>query len=289
MRFAAAARLLALAALLATVTIVMHDRSALPCSTTLGACAKSGVQRCDRDLGPWRVARSRSSGLPAERSHSACVLGDLARAAGGDPVVALVPQPVDVSGDTLLSRRSGGAAERQRATIQLAVHSALPDHWVFAVAGRFIDAGDATGCADLDVRPPVNAGYALIGGNWLARPHGFYFERLIDACVYDGTRAACAGTPAFIAHEFAPDERFALDLGLVRDGDTWWLEATVELLEPDGRAPGRALGRMRQRVAAPCWIAPGDPARALVLVIPSPDPPATPGARVEVSDFVWRS
>jgi hypothetical protein len=46
---------------------------------------------------------------------------------------------------------------------------------------------------------------------------------------------------------------------------------------------------MRQQVAAPCWLAPGDPGRALVLVIPHPDPSiATREARVEVARFAWQ-
>ena len=260
------------------------------CRTELGACAQHGLPPCDRRLGPWQVARSAASGLPARRSNSACVLRDTGRAT---PVVAIVPQAPGMSGDTLLSQRVAARRERQHAGVTLAIHGVVPDHWDFAVAGGFLDVDTGSVCSELSFTLPKNTGYALIGGNWEARLHGFYFERLVDACVYDGTRAACGGDAPFIAHEFTTGEVFALDLELRRDGDVWWLDAAVALVEPDpATADGtrrRALGRMRRTVDAPCWLAPDDPGRALVLVIPDHQAAAqVPAARVEVFDFAWR-
>jgi hypothetical protein len=279
-----ATRLLALACVLGSLAILpWADVPPPACRTDRGACAQEGLAPCGLGLGPWQVARSRGSGLPASRSNSACVL----RARGGvGPSVALVPQAEGTSGDTLLSRRQAQHIDRQRASLRLTSRAAVPDHWVFALAGSFLDDGDRTACIGLHVRPPVNAGYALIGGNWAARPHGFYFERLADACVFDGTRSDCGGDAAFIAHEFTPDESFALDLALRREADRWWLEATVGLDDAGGR---RELGHMRRAVPAPCWLAADDPGRALVLVIPAADAARqAPDARVEVVDFAWR-
>jgi hypothetical protein len=275
-------RVAVLACVLAVLAGVLADRATtLPCRTDGGPCARPGLPQCDRTLGPWHVTRSDSSGLPAARSHSACVL------AASRPVVAIVPQARGVSGDTLLSRRAASHAHRQRARVTLATRGALPDHWAFAVAGGFLDVDTRVGCGNLAVRPPVNAGYALIGGNWQARPHGFYFERLADAFVYDDT-ASGSGEAAWLPHEFVPGETFALDLAMTCAGEACWLAATVALLEGEHGAEPRSLGRMRRAVAAPCWLAPDDPGRALVLVIPEHDGAAgAPDTRVEVSDFAW--
>jgi len=254
------------------------------CRTELGACRSAAAPRCGLDLDDWRVTRSLTSGLPIDRSHSACV-----RAAG---VVAVVPQPPDVSGDTLVAREPAARRDEQRARIRLDVVGSMPDHWAFGVAGTFLDVDTPHGCDDLVVRPPVNAAYALIGGNWQSRPHGFYFERLADACVYDGEDPDCAGEHAFVAHEFSAGESFALDLALRTADGAHWLEAAVAAIEPDpsGNPSGRhrALGRMRQRVDAPCWLASGATGSALVVVIPDPDPATHgPESRVEVSGFAW--
>jgi hypothetical protein len=279
-----AVRLLALVCVCgATALALVSDGRVAACRSARGACAVAGLPACGLELGPWQVVRSRTSTLPAALSGSTCVL----RGADGEraAVMAFVPHPAAMSGDTLLSRHTAAAAERQHARLSLTAHGGVPDHWVFALAGSFIDVDSATRCADLKIRPPVNAGYALIGGNWEARPHGFYFERLADACVYDGRRPECGGEAPFIAHEFHPGESFALDLALQRDGSTWWLAAEIAARDASGGA--RALGRMRRAVPAPCWVTAQDPGRALVLVIPSPDSPDDPDERVEVSDFAW--
>ncbi|MBM4243257.1 MAG: hypothetical protein FJ148_05495 [Deltaproteobacteria bacterium] len=161
-----------------------------------------------------------------------------------------------------------------------------PDHWDFAVAGAFLDVGDRHACGGLAITPPRNAGYALIAGNWERRPHGFYFERLADACVYDGRDPACPGEHAFLAHEFVPDESFVLDLALARHDDAWWLVATVA--SPDDGTGTRELGHMRLRVDEPCWLAEDDAGRAAVIVIPGADPATLRhGTRVDVSEFAW--
>lgn len=265
------------------------------CASPVRACAQDGVARCGTTLGPWRVARSRTSGLDPAHAHSACILAAAQPASGAAsdaPVVSILPQPIDVSGDTLLSRTPAPRLDAQRAAVRIDVRGSLPDHWDFAVAGGFLDVGDAHGCDGLAIAPPRNAGYALIAGNWERRPHGFYFERLADACVYDGRDPACPGEHAFVAHEFVPDESFLLDLALVRRDDGWWLDATVASPADgaNGAAGGvRELGRMRLRVAAPCWLASGDPGRAAVIVIPHPDPAThRPETRVDVSGFAWR-
>lgn len=251
---------------------------------------QDGVPRCGATLGPWRIARSRTSGLDPARSHSACILAaaqPAGAASGGDPVVSILPQPLDVSGDTLLSRAPAARRDAQRAVVRVDVVGSLPDHWDFAVAGAFLDAGDTHRCHGVTLEPPRNAGYALIAGNWEARPHGFYFERLLDACVYDGANPACPGEHAFLAHDFAPDESFALDLSLDARDDGWWLDATVAALAHG--APAREIGHMRLRVEEPCWLAAGDPGRAAVIVIPGSDPGTyVAGTRVDVSDFAWR-
>ena len=267
------------------------------CSTALGACRQPAAPPCGLRLGDWRVARSRSSGLPADRSHSACILAATAAPAGAsderrDHVVSVLPQPAAVSGDTLVSLVPAARRDAQRAAVRLDVIGSLPDHWAFAVAGAFLDVDTPHGCDDLTIRLPVNAGYALIGGNWQDRPHGFYFERLADACVYDGTRPACAGEFGFVAHEFAAGESFALDLALRAEGAGFWLDAEIAALAPAGGSASapqhRLLGRMRQRVAAPCWLAPGAPGHAVLVVIPDPDPAThTPATRVDVSRFAW--
>ena len=204
-------------------------------------------------------------------------------------MVSVLPQPIEVSGDTLLSRASAARRDAQRATVRVDVVGSLPDHWDVAVAGAFLDVGDAHGCTGLDVVPPRNAGYALIAGNWEKRPHGFYFERLVDACVYDGMNPACPGEHAFLAHEFAPDESFVLDVALDRRDDGWWLDATVASRTPGSTAETREIGRMRLRVAEPCWLAAGDAGRAAVIVIPGSDPRTyLPTTRVDVSHFSWR-
>lgn len=285
MSFASALRLVALACVLGSIASLLRTDDALrPCRTDHGACARDDVPRCGQRLGPWQIARSRGSGLPPSRSNSACLLRERT---DGAPVVAIVPQAEGTSGDTLLSRLRAPAGDRQRASVRLSTRAAVPDHWAFAVAGSFLDDDARTSCAGLAVHPPVNAGYALIGGNWEARPHGFYFERLADACVFDGKRPECGGAAPFVAHEFVPGEIYALDLALRREAADWSLAATIELVDDDGRR--RELGRMRWPVAPPCWLAPGDPGRALVLVIPAPDAARqAPDARVEVVDFAWR-
>lgn len=277
----------------AAVLALRAPAASLACASTVRACAQSGAPLCGATLGPWRVARSRTSGLDPAHSHSACILRSAqpadAAAHGDAPVVSVLPQPIEVSGDTLLSRTSAARRDAQRATVRIDVVGSLPDHWDVAVAGAFLDVGDAHGCTGLDVVPPRNAGYALIAGNWEKRPHGFYFERLLDACVYDGMNPACPGEPAFLAHEFAPDESFALDVALHRRDDGWWLDATVASRTPGSTAETREIGRMRLRVAEPCWLAAGDTGRAAVIVIPGSDPRTyLPTTRVDVSDFSWR-
>lgn len=266
------------------------------CASPVRACAQPAVPRCGTTLGPWRVARSRTSGLDPGHSHSACILEAAQPATGAAtaaPVVSILPQPIDVSGDTLLSREPARRRDAQRAVVRIDVRGSLPDHWDFAVAGAFLDVGDGHACGGLAMAPPRNAGYALIAGNWERRPHGFYFERLTDACVYDGRDPACPGEHAFLAHEFVPDESFVLDLALMRRDDGWWLVATVASLErgaPAGATtPARELGRMRMRVDEPCWLADHATGRAGVIVIPGSDPRAhTPDTRVDVSAFAWR-
>lgn len=277
----------------AAVLALRAPAASFACASTVRACAQSGAPLCGATLGPWRVARSRTSGLDPAHSHSACILRSAqpadAAAHGDAPVVSVLPQPIEVSGDTLLSRTSAARRDAQRATVRIDVVGSLPDHWDVAVAGAFLDVGDAHGCTGLDVVPPRNAGYALIAGNWEKRPHGFYFERLLDACVYDGMNPACPGEPAFLAHEFAPDESFALDVALHRRDDGWWLDATVASRTPGSTAETREIGRMRLRVAEPCWLAAGDAGRAAVIVIPGSDPRTyLPTTRVDVSDFSWR-
>ena len=285
MNLESAVRLVALACVLGTVASLLRMDAALrPCRTDHGACARDGVPPCGPRLGPWQVARSRRSGLPPARSNSACVLGERS---DGTPVVAIVPQAQGTSGDTLLSRRQAPRQDRQRASVRLSTRAVIPDHWAFALAGSFLDDDARTACAGLQVHPPVNAGYALIGSNWEARPHGFYFERLADACVFDGQRSECGGVAPFVAHEFVPGETYVLELALRREAADWWLEATIEQVDDDGRP--RELGRMSRTVPAPCWLAPDDPGRALVLVIPAADAAGkAPEARVEVVDFAWR-
>lgn len=282
--------------LCAVIAVVgaLHAPAVSPaCASPVRACAQDGAPRCGATLGPWRFARTRTSGLDPAHSHSACILrtAQTATATTRDdaPVVSVLPQPIDVSGDTLLSRTPAARRDAQRAVARVDVVGSLPDHWDFAVAGAFLDVGDAHACSDLEVTPPRNAGYALIAGNWEKRPHGFYFERLVDACVYDGMNPACPGEHAFLAHEFAPDESFALDLALDRRDDGWWLDATVAALVPGSAATPQRVGRMRLRVAEPCWLAADDPGRAAVIVIPGSDPQTyLPSTRVDVSGFAWR-
>jgi hypothetical protein len=46
---------------------------------------------------------------------------------------------------------------------------------------------------------------------------------------------------------------------------------------------------MRLRVDEPCWLEPGDPGRAAVIVIPNSDPRTyRPETRVDVSGFAWQ-
>lgn len=278
-------RLVALAAAMIAVAIaVTSPEPVRPCRAERGACARAGLPACSLDLGPWRVARPRASGLTPGRSASSCVLRADGTAASA--VVALVPHPLDVSGDTLLSRSAARDPSRQRARVRLTVHGAPPDHWVFALAGGFVDVDAPHRCAELGIAPPVNAGYALIGGNWESRPHGFYFERLADACVYDGRRDACGGAVPFIPHEFVADEAFVLDLALHRGDDSWWLEGSVAQRDASGSA--RPLGTLRRAVAPPCWLVADEPARALVLTIPTLESAGDPDARVEVADFAWQ-
>ena len=275
----------------AAVLALRAPAASSACASPVRACAQDDAPRCGATLGPWHVARSRTSGLDPHHSHSACILraAQPAAAHGDAPVVSVLPQPIEVSGDTLLSRASAARRDAQRATVRVDVVGSLPDHWDVAVAGAFLDVGDAHGCTGLDVVPPRNAGYALIAGNWEKRPHGFYFERLVDACVYDGMNPACPGEHAFLAHEFAPDESFVLDVALDRRDDGWWLDATVATGPRGSAAPPRELGRMRLRVAEPCWLAAGDAGRAAVIVIPGSDPRTyLPTTRVDVSHFSWR-
>ena len=275
----------------AAVLALRAPAASSACTSPVRACAQDDAPRCGATLGPWHVARSRTSGLDPHHSHSACIhrTAQPAAAHGDAPVVSVLPQPIEVSGDTLLSRASAARRDAQRATVRIDVVGSLPDHWDVAVAGAFLDVGDAHGCTGLDVVPPRNAGYALIAGNWEKRPHGFYFERLLDACVYDGMNLACPGERAFLAHEIAPDESFALDVALHRRDDGWWLDATVASRTPGSTAETREIGRMRLRVAEPCWLAAGDTGRAAVIVIPGSDPRTyLPTTRVDVSDFSWR-
>ena len=279
-----------LACVVLAVAAALHaPEPRVACRTEIGACAQPGLPRCSERLGDWQIARSRDAGLPAGMSHSACVRRQ-ADAASPGTTVSVVPQEVGVSGDTLVSRSAAGSGIAQRAVVTLDVVGSLPDHWAFAVAGTFLDRDTPHACAGLAVRAPVNAGYALIGGNWQRRPHGFYFERLADACVLDGNDAACRGAPSWIAHEFAAGEAFALDLALRREDDGWWLEATVAAVpahastrDAGSRQP---LGHMRQRVDAPCWLPPGATGSALLIVIPDQGD-ATPETRVDVSSFAW--
>lgn len=283
------------AAVLAIVAGAGCTREARPgdaCSAPVGVCQDASLPACGLRLGDWQVTRARAAGLPDGRSHSTCVRRT---GAADDPraaVASVAPQPVSVSGDTLVAREPAPRADAQRATVRLDVVGSLPDHWAFAIAGTFLDAGTPHGCAGLAIQPPVNAGYALIGANWQSRPHGFYFERLADACVYDGKNPACPGEHGFVAHEFQAGESFALDLALRTDGGEHWLEA--EIAAPSPASPGdasgarRVLGRMRQRVDAPCWLPDGEAGSALLVVIPHPDPATqTPESRVDVSRFAW--
>lgn len=278
-------RLAALACVGVAIALAARDARDGRCGAPIGACRSVDAPPCGTVLGDWRIARSRTAGLPLDRSHSACV-----REPG---VISVVPQPFEVSGDTLVARTPAAHRDAQRATVRLDVVDSLPDHWAFAVAGTFLDVDAAHGCDALAITLPVNAGYALIGGNWESRPHGFYFERLADACVYDGKSPACGGEHGFVPHEFRADESFVLDLTLrARDGEHW-LEAEITAVSPTSEGSAResrtSLGKMRQRVDAPCWLAPGDPGSALVVVIPPPDPTTTrPGSRVDVSAFAWR-
>ncbi|MBY0274114.1 hypothetical protein K2Z84_02140 [Candidatus Binatia bacterium] len=204
-------------------------------------------------------------------------------------MVSILPQPLDVPGDTLLSRAAAPQPSLRRATLRIDVVGSLPDHWDFAVAAGFLDVGDAHRCAGLAIEPPRNAGYALIAGNWERRPHGFYFERLADACVYDGTSPACPGDPAFVAHELVPGDSFLLDLALRAREDGWWLDATISIPPTGDHGRPRELGTMRLRVDEPCWLEPGDPGRAAVIVIPNSDPRTyRPETRVDVSGFAWQ-
>jgi hypothetical protein len=286
-----ALRIAALACVALAVSVALSGPHHPACRTDVGACAQPGVARCGASLGDWRVARTRESGLPPG-SNSACILASAAGAMppDGDPAVSIVPQDPAVPGDTLLSLRPATHLEQQQASLRLAIRGNPPDHWVFGVAGTFLDRGDRSGCPGLRIMPPVNAAYAIIGGNWQRRPHGFYFERLVDACVYDGRNPACPGDAPSIAHEFVAGEVFALDLSLTRtDADGWRLRALVAAVdENDPAQPARELGRMQLAVDPPCWLEPGEPGRALVVVIPHPDPAERAGARVDVSRLAWR-
>lgn len=270
-----------------------EPRSGDACSAPVGVCADASLPACGLRLGDWQVTRARASGLPEGRSHSACVRRD---GAADDPravTASVVPQPVSVSGDTLVARAPAPRGDAQHATVRLDVVGSLPDHWAFAVAGTFLDLDTPHGCTGLAIQPPVNAGYALIGANWQSRPHGFYFERLADACVYDGTNPACPGEHGFVAHEFRAGESFVLDLALRADGGQRWLEAEIAAVPPasaeDAGDARRVVGRMRQRVDAPCWLPAGATGSALLVVIPHPDPATlTPESRVDVSRFAWR-
>src|SRR5581483_9978670 len=286
-----ALRLAAVACVAIAVAVALLARPRpRACRTELGACARNGVARCDTTLGDWRVVRARDAGLPPG-SHSACILS---REAAGTPVgddapVSIVPQDPSVSGDTLLSLRPAARLGEQRATVQLSIHGAEPDHWVFGLAGKFLDRGATPACPGMRIVPPVNAAYAVIGGNWDRRPHGFYFERLAAACVYDGGNDACPGDAPSIPHEFVAGEAFVLDLALTRADADWWLDATVAALDASERSQPRELGRMRLAVGEPCWLEPGEPGRALVVVIPHPDPAhRTADVRVDVARFAWR-
>jgi len=262
------------------------------CSAPIGVCADASLPACGLQIGEWQVTRSRAAGLPEDRSHSACVRRE---GAASDPravTASVAPQPVSVSGDTLVARTPAPDRDAQRATVRLDVVGSLPDHWAFAIAGTFLDAGTPHGCSGLAITPPVNAGYALIGANWQSRPHGFYFERLADACVYDGTNPACPGVHGFVAHEFQAGESFALDLALRAAGGQHWLEAEIAAIAQgaggEDASARRVLGRMRQRVDAPCWLPAGATGSALLVVIPHPDPATlTPESRVDVSRFAW--
>jgi hypothetical protein len=280
-------RVAALACVLAALGgAVLASPPRQACSTGVGACAQPGLPPCGAELGAWRVARPREAGLDPAHSHSACILAQDEARWRREPPVSVVPQEPGVAGDTLVSRRPAPRRDRQRAALELTVHTALPDHWAFAVAGEFLDRGDATSCGALSVTPPVNAGYALIGGNWERRPHGFYFERLADACVYDGTDPDCPGEAAFLAHEFVPGDGFALALGLARaDDGRWWLDASVSTVAPGGgrRHP---LGRMRLAVTEPCWLGGDEGGHALVVVIPHAAT-APPGTRVTFGEVAW--
>lgn len=285
-------RTLVLGCVVLAALAALHAPAASPvCASPVRSCAQGGAPRCGASLGPWRIARSRTSGLDPAHSHAACVLTAAQRRAPGDDdvVVSLLPQPIDVSGDTLLSRAAAPQRTAQRAVVRIDVVGSVPDHWDFAVAAGFLDVGDAHACAGLAIEPPRNAGYALIAGNWERRPHGFYFERLADACVYDGASDACPGEPAFVAHEFVPGESFLLDLSLLARDDGWWLDATIATPAGDEDGAAHELGRMRLRVDQPCWLAPGDPGRAAVIVIPHPDARTyRADSRVDVSGFAWR-
>src|SRR4051812_7143488 len=136
MRYQGALRLVALACVLGAIAILMRTEADLPaCSTGHGACARDRVPPCNLQLGPWQVTRSRNAGLPPQRSNSACALR---ASAGGPAVVTIVPQEAGTSGDALLSVREARRADRQRASVRLSARAALPDHWVFAVAGSFL-------------------------------------------------------------------------------------------------------------------------------------------------------
>ncbi|HEY8515870.1 MAG TPA: hypothetical protein VIS07_10195 [Candidatus Binatia bacterium] len=278
--------------------LVFGVRAARPgaaCATGVGACAEPGLPPCGGELGGWRIVRPRDAGLHPDRSHSACVLERDAEAAAADgraPAVSVVPQPPWLPGDTLLSLAPAPRRDAQRASVRLTAHERLPDHWAFAVAGTFLDRGATTSCEQLAITPPVNAGYALIGGNWIARPHGFYFERLADACVYDGRDPDCPGDAPYVAHELVPGESYLVTLELRRaDDGRWWLAAEIALADAAGGVP-RPLGSMRLPVDEPCWLAARDTGRALVVVIPNADEgthsEAASEVRVEVADFAWR-
>jgi hypothetical protein len=153
-----------LCAVVAAVGALRAPAVSPACASPVRACAQAGAPRCGATLGPWRIARSRTSGLDPARSHSACILRTAqpagAATRGDAPVVSILPQPIDVSGDTLLSRAPAARRDAQRAIVRVDVVGSLPDHWDFAVAGAFLDAGDAPACSGLEVTPPRNAGYA---------------------------------------------------------------------------------------------------------------------------------
>jgi hypothetical protein len=265
-------------------------RSRNECMAPRGVCADAGergapagLPRCGLEIGDWRVERPRASdadepglsGFTCLRSPAA----DRGRGALGDAIVIMAPQPPSVPGETLVSLRAG-----RHARLTLSQNAGLPDHWAVALAGRFLDVDTVvSGCSALGHRP-VNAGYAVIGANWGARPHGFYFERLIDACVYDGAKRACGGAAPFIAHEFQADETFQVDLALEAGASGWALSAVLR--ERAGNA-WQELGALRRSVDAPCWLEPGDPGHALVVVIPNPSGNRDPRAHVGISDLTW--